>query len=408
MWPFSTKKAGEVEVKETLPSGLVNPESWIANFWNGSEPGDCGVSSAKALTVPSVQSAIRLLSEAAATLDVKVQKKNGKNYEDDEDHPAWDLLNRNANAWTSSFELIRSLVVEALTNDQGGFAWVNKVRGRPFEILKYGNAAIQVSYRAAGDGRPTYVRSTRELKPTDVIHIRGPFSKSPTTLARKAIGFAWELENHGANLFLNGARPGGVIETPKNVGEVGVVKMLQGWKAAFGGSHNAGKTAVLYDGAVYKQMALSSTDSQYIDNRRFQTLEICRAFRIPPSMLYDLESGKFNNVEQMGREFLSYSLEPWLKSLEGGLSRALLTKDEQKTHRILFDRDDLTRADLVSRATAISSFITSRSMSPNEARSWIDLPPYEGGNSYSNPAIDVARPANDNQPTEVINDQASV
>lgn len=394
------KTAPVEEVKEVVTSGLVNPEDRLSNFWNGGDPGDCGVSTTKALTVPAVQSAIRLLSEAAATLDIKVQKRVGANFEDDEDHPAWSLLNKSANEWTSGFELIRALIVEALTNDQGGFAWVNRVQGKPFEILKYGNGAISVSYRADGDGKPTYTRAGKTIKSADVIHIRGAFSKSPVTLARKAIGFAWEMENHGANLFLNGARPGGVIQTPNKLGTDGVKAMLVGWKAAFGGSQNAGKTAVLYEGATYAQMALNSTDAQYLENRRFQIIEICRAFRVPPSMLFDLESGKFNNVEMMGREFLSYSLEPWLKSLEGGLSRALLTKDEQKTHRILFDRDDLTRADLVSRATAISGFVSSRAMSPNEARTWIDLPPYPGGDTYTNPAIDVAKPANDNPPPQ--------
>lgn len=70
----------------------------------------------------------------------------------------------------------------------------------------------------------------------------------------------------------------------------------------------------------------------------------------------------------MGLEFLTYSLEPWLLALEGALRRALFTPEERRTHRIVFDRDDLTRADLGARATAYSSLIASRVLNPNEAR----------------------------------------
>lgn len=66
-----------------------------------------------------------------------------------------------------------------------------------------------------------------------------------------------------------------------------------------------------------------------------------------------------------------------------------MTEDERRNHRILFDRDDLTRADLVSRATAISSFMQTKAINANEARAWIDLPPREGGDVYENPAITV-------------------
>jgi hypothetical protein len=52
---------------------------------------------------------------------------------------------------------------------------------------------------------------------------------------------------------------------------------------------------------------------------------------------------------------------------------------------IRFDRDDLTRADLTARATAISSLISSRTLSPNEGRSWLGLAPREGGNVFENP-----------------------
>ncbi|WP_255440803.1 hypothetical protein [Paracoccus sp. MC1854] len=68
-------------------------------------------------------------------------------------------------------------------------------------------------------------------------------------------------------------------------------------------------------------------------------------------------------------------------------ARALFNDNEGGNHVIRFDRDDLTRADLSTRATVINSLIASRTINPNEGRSWLGLPPREGGDEFFNPNI---------------------
>ena len=107
-------------------------------------------------------------------------------------------------------------------------------------------------------------------------------------------------------------------------------------------------------------------------------------------MIGDLSRATWSNSEQKGREFLSYTLEPWLRGLEGALRRALFSDEERQTHVIRFDRDDLTRADLSTRATVINSLIASQTINPNEGREWLGLPPREGGDEFRNPNIDAS------------------
>lgn len=388
MWPFSTKAAPPVEAKAA--SDLVTPEEWFATHFGGG-PDDITVTAHAALQVPAVASAIRLISEAAASLDVRVQEKVKGVWTEVPNHPATRLLNVEANEWTSGFELTRGLLIEALTSDPGGFALVTRSSdNRPIAIRKYKPGIIQVEFSQAGDGKPLYKMNGKALVASDVIHIRNAFNTAPISHARDAISFARGLQAYGKALFQNGARPGGLLKTTKPLGDKGVETMLKGWAAAFGGAQNSGKTPVLWDGTDYQQLGLSSTDAQFLENRRFQNEEIARAFRVPPTMIFDLERGTWGNAEQMGREFLTYCLEPWLRELEGAYGRAMLSEDERRNHRILFDRDDLTRASLTERATAISSLIANTSISPNEARTWLlDLPPRDGGDAYVNPAITV-------------------
>ncbi|MEP9372577.1 phage portal protein [Mesorhizobium sp. KR1-2] len=380
IWPF-TRKA-PVEQKS-----LAEPDGELLALFTGITPG-AGISAAAALTVPAVAAAVRVISEAAASLHIRVLRTDGGKQEDDQAHPVFKLLRGDVNDWTSGYELIRDLVAEALTRDAGGMAWVNRVNGKPAEIIHYDPAVISVEY--ADTREPKYRLSNRPVPASDIIHLRGPFSRCALTLAREAIVTAHVMEAHASRLFKNGARPGGVIEFPKGLGDEGLKKMKAAWRAAHEGAENAGKTAILWDGAQFKAMTLNSTDAQFLELRKFQILEIARAFRVPPSMLFELDRATWSNSEQMGFEFLTYTLEPWLQALEATLSRALFAPEERGTYRILFDRDDLTRASLTERATAISSLISARVLNPNEGRAWIDLAPYPGGTEFANPHITVS------------------
>lgn len=387
IWPFSSSPS--IEQK----SGTSVPEDWLLELFGASVASSFAVSNAESLRVPAVASAVRTIAEAAASLDVFLQRRgDGGRLERDDTHPVAVLLRGEVNEWTSSFELIRDLVSEALTHDAGGFAWVNRIGGEVREIIKYDPGNIQAEYDPNGTGEPSYRLNGTVINRADVIHLRGPFSRCPVSLAAEAIGVARQMEAHAGNLFKNGARPGGVIEAENNLGDEALKKMRAMWKGAHEGPANAGKTAILYGGAKFKQLTINSTDAQFHELRLFQLQEIARAFNIPAPMLGDLSRATWSNAEQKGKEFLSYCLEPWLRALEAALSRALLTSEERTEYVIRFERDDLTRADLGSRATAYSSLIASRVLNPNEAREWEGLSPYVGGEAFANPNTGASQP----------------
>ncbi len=267
---------------------------------------------------------------------------------------------------------------------------MNRVGGRVIEVIQYAPGAITVDYDSL-TREPSYRLQGVPLASQDVIHLRAPFGKAPMTLAREAIGLAMVLERHGSKLFGNGARPSGLLKFPKGMGEESVKRARDGWRLTHENG-DTGRTAILYDGAEFEALTFNSTDAQYLENRNFQITEIARAFRVPPTMLYQLERGTWSNTEQLFLDFLTFSLDPWLRAVEGALRRALFSDAERATHVIRFDRDDLTRADLATRATAINSLIASRVLNPNESRAWLGLDPYEGGQTYANPNTGSSQP----------------
>lgn len=381
LWPFNRKP-------ETEAKSLAAPEDWLTEIF-GITPVTSGVtvSVETALRVPACAAAVRVISEDAASLNVKIKTVAEDGSETDTTRPEISrLLTGSANDWLSGYEMIRDLVAEALVYDTGGLAWVNRTEAGPQEIIRYARGVLAVAYDQV-TGEPSYTINNRPIPSRDVIHLRGPFGPSPVSLAREAIGVAVVMERHAARLFGRGAKPSGALMFPKGMGEESVKKARAAWRATHEGEDAGGRTAILYDGADFKPFTLNSTDAQFLENRKFQILEIARAFRVPPSMLFELDRATWSNTEQMGREFLVYCLEPWLRALEAALSRALFVGDDRDRFVIRFDRDDLTRADLQTRSTTINSLVASRVINPNEGRSWLGLSPYAGGEEFANPNI---------------------
>lgn len=240
-----------------------------------------------------------------------------------------------ANDWTSGFELIRQVVIDALMSDAGGLVWVNRVGGEVRELIRYRTGALSFSIDTDTGERKYRVHNTA-VASRDVIHLLPPLGRAPLTLAREAIGIVVAMDRHAGRLFTRGARPSGALMFPKGMGEESVKKAREAWRQSHEGEDTGGRTAILFDGTEFKPFTFTSTDAQFLENRRFQIEEIARAFNIPAPMVGDLSRATWSNSEQKGREFLSYTLEPWLRGLEGALRRALFSDEERASHVIRF------------------------------------------------------------------------
>lgn len=379
---------------------LATPDAELAALFGASQPTQAGisVSVASALRCAPVACAVRVISEAVATLPIIVYRRVDGAKERATDHPAYALLHDDANDWTSAYDLKLQVTLDALTHDKGGFVFVARnAHGKPIELLRLDPAKVTVEYFDSGE--PSYKLGTQQLRRADVIHIR-PFGLTgpcPLTMAREAIGLAMVMEGHGARLFGNGARPSGVLSLKDRTNPEAVKRIREAWQLAHGGGRSGG-TAIVEGGAEYTPLAFTSVDSQYLELRTFQIAEIARAFRVPPHMLYELGRATWANVGDMGQEFLTYSLLPWLEEWQGAIRRALFDEDERREYLAEFLVDDLLRADLTARATAYSALISARVLNPNEARAMENRAPYAGGEIFANPNTTSGAPAGDTTP----------
>lgn len=334
-----------------------------------------------------VHCAVQSISEAIGQLPVHVYKRAGEAKERDPGHPAFALLHDAANEWTPAATFREQITRDALLYPHGGFAFINRVDdGKPAELIRINpeENSISVTYE---NSEPVYKIGDKEVDRQNILHIPSPSLNGCGLVheGREAIGLAITLERHAARLFGNGARPGGVLSLKGTVTPDAIIKAKASWQAAHGGG-NSGGTAVIPSDASWQSLTFSSVDAQFLELRAFAILEIARLFRVPPHMLSQLDRAAFRNTEQMGNEFLTYSLMSWIKRWEGEIALKLFTPEDRNSYFAEFLTDDLARADLAARMEAFSKAISARILNPNEARSiGFNMPPYAGGDVFANP-----------------------
>ncbi|MGB6119581.1 MAG: phage portal protein [Mesorhizobium sp.] len=377
---------------ETKSVSLLDPEAF-GIF--GAAPSNSGVAvnAATSLHVPAVYSAIALITGAIGSLPAKVFEAADSGKRTAKDHPAYRLVHDEANDWTSAGQLRATLTRDALLHGNG-FAFANRVNSRVVEFIRLNPRSVTIRYDEAS-GEPSYVlrdkrNRERVIAFADMLHITPPLDLSPITAGKDAIGVAAILERHAGQFFASGARPSGIISNDKPSGsEAGaktVAGILKSWRAWL--SNASGDPLILDAGWKYDAPTMTSTDAQFIENRRFAIEDIARLFRVPPPMLFDLTRATWSNSEEMGQQFLTLTLRPWLDAWEWAYARCLLSPDERASgHYVEFVIDDLLSANAATRATTYAQYRAMGAMTANEVRSGLNLPAMPGADTLDNPNI---------------------
>lgn len=388
---FATWLLTDIETKSDSISNLVSPDAWLTELLSGI-PVESGVSvnPTTAMRCTTVFRAVNLIATSVGTMPAKLYKRleqGGK--EADTEHPAYKIAHDDATDWQSASQFREQLTTDALLHGAGYALVIRDAANQPVELLRIDPTVVTVKPNALGE--PVYLIGSEQRRYSyrDILHLSAPTGIAPITACREAIGLAITLEKHAARLFGNGARPSGVVsiksaETGGNVPPVALANIKAAWNATHG-SGKSGGTAFLPGDATYQQLTLNSVDAQFAEMRAFQVVEIARAFGVPPVLLEDYSRATWSNSEQMGRQFLQFSLLPWLQAWQSAYRRALLTPEERATHVFEFVTDDLLRGDFASRVEGYAKLIAARVLNPNEVRALENRAPYVGGDEYANP-----------------------
>jgi len=354
----------------------------------------------------------RVIAEGLAQVPCKLFRKQGSTRTTAEDHRLYSLLDDSPNTWMTSFEFFETMGLH-LVFCSNFYAFVNRYRGEVLEILPYEPQHVHVE-REGFDLR-YWVTSTLsgggttriEVPVANMWHVRGPSWNSwqgleGVKLAREAIGLAISTEEHGAKTFRNGAKIGGVLSTDQVLSKDKAREIREAWEETYGGAENAGKTAVVWGGLKYMATSMLNDQAQFIETRKFQVEEVCRAFRVMPIMVgYSDKTATYASAEQMFIAHAVHTLGPWYRRVEKSAKKFLLTERERDAgYYVKFMANALMRTSAKDRAEyyakALGSGGSPAWMCQDEVRDWEELNPMGGSAGELPKATNVTSSAGEN------------
>ncbi|MDG2944264.1 phage portal protein [Exercitatus varius] len=351
------------------------------------------VSPQTAEALPAVMNAVTVISEAVAAMPCYLYKLKDDGRERVVNHPIDYLLNEMPNRNQTPYQFKYTMMRHCLLNGNAYAVIGWNKKGQPESLTPYTPSAVNVQ-RLVGGGYIYQITDldgkTKNYLQDEVLHLRhssldGFMGRSPVTVCREAIGLGLAQQRHGASVMKNGLMASGLISTSEWLDDAKAQKAIKALER-YKGAKNAGKTPVLEGSMEYKQLGMTNQDAEWLESRNFTISDIARIFNISPIFLQDYSNSSYANFSEASRAFLSQTLRPWLTNFEQQLKDALMVDVNNPTaqrYLIEFDTSDLLRISQTERFSSYDVAIKAGVMSPNEVRKREGLPPYVGGDEFS-------------------------
>lgn len=385
-------KLGEFFGLNVKSNPISGPDDLMKIFGASAVVGGRSVTPLTAMQLSTVFTCVRVLSESMGMLPCRLYKRDGRTKEPAENHKLHDLLYVAPNDFMTAQEFWELLMV-CLCLRGNFYAYKVYTLGQVSELLPLDPASVtpklkddwtveySVTFKTGG---------TKVLTQDDIWHVRlftldGLLGLNPITYARKCIGLGMDTEDHGSNLFKNGAVTSGVLETDSELSDAAFDRLKTEFTENHTGIANVYKPMILEQGLKWRPTALNLEDSQFLETRQYQATEICGLFRVPPHLAANMEKMTLNNIEHMGMSFVNYSLVPYMTRIESRIRVGLLSEKDRKNHYAKFNAGALLRGDLKTRYESYGKGIQWGWLSPNDCRELEDMNPREGGDIYLTP-----------------------
>lgn len=304
-----------------------------------------------ALSLSTLWRGARVISESVSCLPKKLYERAERGRKEANNHPAWTLLHDEWNSEMSALDGVQLVQWWATIWGTGYVEIVRDGSGRAVELWPIPPWTCKAKRE---NGKQVFECSsengTVDIPHEDVLVIRGP-SKDGSVgyrlvqVARESFGFSLAADRYGSAVFGNMCRVGGVLKTQGQLSEQARENLRQSWKTMYQGVDKSGAIAVLEDGLEFQPFTLNNQAGQYQETRQHQIHEICRWLGIDPIFVYAFGTNPGGVAEQQTRNFLQFTLNPWLCRWESEVNRKCLLPSERSTHYFEFVREAVIQMD---------------------------------------------------------------
>lgn len=320
----------------------------------------------KALTLPAVNGAVDFISNAIASMPVKLYKiRDGRVEEQDKDNRV-KLLNGDTGDTLDSFQMKKAMVEDYLLG-KGGYCYIsrymNDVIGLHYVEDRY--ITVMKNYRPIYKNYQILVEG-RAYQPYDFIKILrntkdGATGMGLTEEVGKALETAYRTLLYQLALVRSGGAKKGFLKAQRKLGQEEINVLKTAWRNMY--SDSSENVVVLNNGLEFQEASSSSVEMQLDQNKKTLQSEIDDIFHIYPS--------------DFDRTFKE-AIYPIIKAFETALNRDLLLEKEKKNHYFEFDVKEIVKVSLRERYDAYKLAKETGFMTLNEIRRAENLEYIEG------------------------------
>lgn len=380
-------------VENATTVSTANSSAEILDFF-GVRPGASGmhVTPDSAMRVSAVAACVQRITGAVTSMPVNIYERTDKGRQPVDGDPKWWLLNEAPTAAWTAASMWEQVIADMLLKESG-FAFIGRSNsGDIREIVPIPWSAIRPE-RYNGSGRLKYYINditTYGADQDDILHFPGfgfdgIRAKSVIAFAaRNAAGNAMAMDEYSGKFFAGGAHPSIVLSSEKGMKPEQVTNLQMAFLAKYSGMDNAHRLPlVLTEGLKASNLSMSAEDSQLLESRKYQVVDIARAFGVPPHLIGETSASTSwgSGLEEMSRAFITFTVNQHLRRIEQELNRKIYPRSQR--FYMEFFRDALMEGNSKAQSEYYRAAIGGPGSGPgwmtvDEVRKSRHLPPMNG------------------------------
>lgn len=402
--------AWKAERERSRVSNTVYSDQVYESFGLNSSSAGVSVTPLSSMRVSAVSACVQRIAGGISILPIHHYKRTKSARERVEDSQLWWLLNEQPTARYTSAAWWESVVMSMLLRGDAFAFILRDAMGYVKELipLAHGSVIVERVQTATSDRLRYYVQDGDRVygvDQDDMLHFPGFGFNGMSGMsvirwaANNATGTAMAMDEYSGRFFAGGAHPSIVLQAEGTMNKEAIANLQQAFVSKYSGVENAHKLPlVLTEGLKATTLSLSAHDAQLLEGRKFQVIDIARAFGVPPHMIGETSASTSwgSGIEEMNRAFVTYTLQPHLVRIEQELNRKLF---RTAINFFEFDRDSLLEGNTKAQTEYFRAALGGPGsgmgwMTVNEVRKAKNLKPLSGAaDTIFDPATAAAAPA---------------
>lgn len=360
MWPFTKKETTEQRTYSLETDGIKLNDVLLSAWLQGGY-----ISVDKAMSIPAFAGCVNRICDTVSIIPMRLYRRKGESVETLDRDPRVRLLNDDTRDTLSGADFKRAMVFDYLTN-KGGYAFINKAGGR-WVSLHYVDAdkvyfeesidPIMKDYKILVNGKVyegyRFLKLLRRSK-------NGYKGVSVVDESQDILRVGYNTMIFQNNMMKRGGNKKGFLQSDHKLTQDAVNTLKTAFNSMY--ADDSENCIVLNDGVKFQESSTTAAESQLAENKKQDSLDICKLFAMPPAILNGGAS------ERDWLSFIQYCVMPILEIFATALNRDLLLEREKADYYFAPDVTELTKGDIRTRFEAWGVAIKNGFMQVDEVR----------------------------------------